>query len=107
MALYGTFYIFASELQYIVKMPDKDCPNYINCQLIKKEHLVQDQSIRRKYIRDFCLGESGNWENCQRYLTKKALNFCPDFVLPDSKWSVNEILDIFEQQELGESDEDE
>jgi|GEM_PF-2262831 len=65
-------------------MPGKDCPNYINCQLINKEDVLQDKSQQRQYIRDFCLGGDEAWGRCKRYMTKQELNFCPDFVLPDS-----------------------
>ena len=84
-------------------MPGKDCPNYINCQLINKEEVLQDKNLQRQYIRDFCLGEDEAWSQCKRYLSKQELNFCPDFVLPDSPWSPDEILDIFEEREMGDS----
>ena len=86
-------------------MPGKDCPNYVNCQLINKEEVLPDKNRQRQYVRDFCLGEGGAWGKCKRYLTKKELNFCPDFVLPDSPWSPGEILDIFEERELNDLNE--
>ena len=86
-------------------MPGKDCPNYINCQLINKEGVLQDKNRQRQYIRDFCLGGDEAWGRCKRYLTKQELNFCPDFVLPDSPWSPDEVLDIFEEREMGDSSE--
>ncbi len=86
-------------------MPGKDCPNYINCQLINKEDVLQDKSQQRQYIRDFCLGGDEAWGRCKRYLTKQELNFCPDFVLPDSPWSPDDILDIFEEREMGDPSE--
>ena len=86
-------------------MPGKDCPNYINCQLINKEGVLQDKNRQRQYIRGFCQGEDEPWGRCKRYLTKQELNFCPDFVLPDSPWSPDEVLDIFEEREMGDSSE--
>ncbi len=86
-------------------MPGKDCPNYINCQLINKEDVLQDKSQQRQYIRDFCLGGDEAWGRCKRYMTKQELNFCPDFVLPDSPWSPDEIMDIFEEREMGDFSE--
>ena len=86
-------------------MPGKDCPNYINCQLINKEDVLQDKSQQRQYIRDFCLGGDEAWGRCKRYMTKQELNFCPDFVLPDSPWSPDDILDIFEEREMGDPSE--
>lgn len=86
-------------------MPGKDCPNYISCQLIKKEGFLQDKSLQRQYIRDFCQGEHEAWVRCKRYIAKQELNFCPDFVLPDSPWSMDEILDIFEEREMDDPSE--
>ena len=86
-------------------MSGKDCPNYINCQLINKEDVLQDKNRQRQYIRDFCQGKDEAWGRCKRYLTKQELNFCPDFVLPDSPWSPDDILDIFEEREMGDPSE--
>ncbi len=50
------------------------------------------------YIENFCKAEKSKWCTCKRLLTKNALNFCPDFVLPDSTLSIEEIIDKFDNE---------
>ena len=105
MVLYGSFNIFAGEPQMNINMQGKNCPNYINCQLVHKEEVLPDKKKQGQYIRDYCLAGKEAWGQCKRYLTKKELNFCPDFVLPDSPWSPDEILDILEEREMNDFNE--
>ena len=73
------------------------CPNYGNCQLVKIDGFVKDDSMKEKYINEFCLAKDRNWKRCKRYCTKTTLNFCPDFVMPDTPLSYEEILDRFDE----------
>ena len=72
------------------------CPNYKGCQIINVENFVESKEKKEFYIKNFCEAEESEWSKCRRYQTKEILNFCPEFVLPDSKLTVDEILDKFE-----------
>jgi hypothetical protein len=74
------------------------CPNYTSCQIITKPELLKDSDQKQYYISTFCKERNGAWLKCRRYQTKAQLNFCPDFVLPDSNLSIDEILDKFDEQ---------
>ena len=74
------------------------CPNYSTCQIITSDDLVPDYSQKQHYINQFCNTSHESWLKCRRYQTKNELNFCPDYVLPDSDLSFDEILDKFEEQ---------
>ena len=75
----------------------KLCPNYQGCRLVQTDVVESDASKKAKYISDYCQNES-TYKKCVRYITKKALWMCPDFVLPDSEMSEDEIIERYEQQ---------
>lgn len=78
------------------------CVNYLSCQLVNTNNIVPDEQKRLFYINNFCRGNKDTWKKCKRYVTKEELNFCPDFVLPDSLLTTNEIIEEFDRlQEEG------
>ncbi len=81
-------------------MPSDCCPNYDGCPVVHTRDIVADTDRQRIYVETYCRGKHGHWENCKRFLTKEAWNFCPDFVLPDMAESTEEILDIYEEQSM-------
>jgi hypothetical protein len=74
------------------------CPNYGGCRLVRSDVVEPDNAKREKYIADYCVKDK-NWKNCKRYITRKALWICPDFVLPDSDMTEDEVVDLYEKQE--------
>jgi hypothetical protein len=74
------------------------CPNYPTCQLIHVPGFVEPETIREVYIRDYCMNRLENWQNCIRFQTHNLLHFCPDFVLPDTHLSVDEIIQRFDNE---------
>jgi hypothetical protein len=79
------------------KMEEACCPNYDVCQLVQTASVVSDPQRRQFYLDAYCLRGNDAWEACKRYAAKNALNFCPDFVLPDSPLSPSEIIDHFDR----------
>jgi hypothetical protein len=77
----------------------KICPNYGGCRLVTTKVVVPDNSKKEKYLHDYCETEE-NWKNCLRYITRKSLWMCPDFVLPDSKMTEDEIIEKYEKNEM-------
>jgi len=73
------------------------CPNYSDCQIIKSESIVKDSEKKQHYINNYCESNENGWKDCKRYNTKGVLNFCPDFVLPDTILTINEILNKIEE----------
>jgi len=74
------------------------CPNYHSCQLIRQPGLIENESLRNKYTSDFCTEAEEHWKNCMRFRTTNILHFCPDFVLPDTSLSIDEIMDRFDNE---------
>lgn len=60
------------------------------CKLFCKDLLKRKQS-EEIYKSLFC-NTSNNWKNCKRYLVSKEIGTCPDFVMPNSSYSVEEII---------------
>lgn len=78
-------------------MSEEFCPNIIACRLVKTDIVVPDENKRSEYIDSWCKNEDGKWQECKRFISKNQLGFCPDFVLPDSPLSIDEIIDKFEE----------
>jgi hypothetical protein len=77
---------------------DKLCPNIKGCRLVTTDIVVPDLDKKAAYIASFCQQEE-TWKKCKRYVTKRSLWICPDFVLPDTDLTEDEIVDLFEQLE--------
>jgi hypothetical protein len=76
-------------------MEDPFCPNYKNCQLVNGKIEVSQHELER-YKTLFCTGTNSEWHLCKRFIVKNEIGFCPDFVLPDTASSVDEIIDKFD-----------
>ncbi len=74
----------------------KECINYKNCPLVINPAFAPDQQ-RDYYMRVYCLGGKANWTKCKRYMTKVDYFFCPDFVMPDTSGTTDEIIDKYEE----------
>jgi hypothetical protein len=73
------------------------CPNIDNCRLVNADDYKITKEARENYLKNYCKTEI--WGNCNRYNIKKEMNFCPDFVLPDSSLSIGEVMDKFDEDE--------
>ena len=78
-------------------MSTQQCPNIGTCRLVTTEDVVPDIEKKEKIMIDWCRQGEDRWSECKRYHTKKELGFCPDFVVPDTKLSVDEIIDKFDE----------
>lgn len=87
------FYNFPHNMKNIIK---NHCPNIISCNLVKSEGFLIDSSRRNFYIVNYCKSDVEKWKSCTRFISKKELGFCPDFVLPDSDLTSSEIIDKFD-----------
>jgi hypothetical protein len=74
----------------------KICTNYGGCRLVQTDDVEPDNARKEKYLTEYCENET-NWKNCVRYITRKSLWICPDFVLPDSKMTEDEIVAEYEK----------
>ncbi len=73
------------------------CSNYTTCKLVTVDGFLANQSQKKNYLNQYCEADKKQWENCKRFVTKEALGFCPDFVLPDINLSLDEIIDKFDE----------
>lgn len=76
----------------------KICPNYGGCRLVQTDVVEPDSVKKEAYISTYCLKEE-TWKICKRYTIRKALWICPDFVLPDSDITEDEVVDRYEEME--------
>ena len=81
-------------------MDDPYCPNYCICKLVDEIGFTGDESQREKYIAEYCQADEAVWNSCKRLIAKNTLKFCPDFVLPDTALSMDEIIDKFDKEDL-------
>lgn len=76
---------------------EKLCPNYKGCRLVNTDIVVTDPEKKESYISAYCHREE-TWKKCKRYLTRRALWICPDWILPDSTLSEDEIIERAESE---------
>jgi hypothetical protein len=76
----------------------KICPNFGGCRLVQTDVVEPDSGKKEQYINSYCADEE-TWKKCKRYITRKALWICPDFVLPDSDLTEDEVVDRYEDEE--------
>lgn len=80
-------------------MDHKFCSNINTCRMVSTELVVPDETIKEQYINNWCRQTEETWLSCKRFDTKKALGFCPDFVVPDTKLSIDEIVEKFDENQ--------
>lgn len=76
-------------------MPEPYCPNYSKCTLVNSISFDTGDKDRLAYIEDYCRPGLKGWAHCRRFQCREKLHFCPDFVLPDSNLSFEDIIDRF------------
>jgi hypothetical protein len=74
------------------------CPNFGGCRYVKTEVVEPDDARREATIEAYCHNEE-NFKTCRRYSIRKALWICPDFVLPYSDISEDEVAERYENGE--------
>ena len=78
-------------------MSEEQCPNINSCRMVSTDLVVPDKNEKEEYMDNWCRKGEEIWSTCTRFHTKKALGFCPDFVVPDTTLSIDEIVDKFEE----------
>jgi hypothetical protein len=78
-------------------MMSKFCPNYNTCRLVNTNFVIRDDEARKEQVSKWCTEEE-IWKKCKRYQTRRALWMCPDFVLPDSEMTEEEIIERHEKE---------
>jgi hypothetical protein len=82
----------------MLHLQDQPCPNRSSCQVFTIEGFVESNLVREYYAKTYCDSVEQGWTKCMRFRTKKELNLCPDFVLPDSTITLDEVLDRLENE---------
>lgn len=77
---------------------ESDCPNFEVCDLVTIKGFGGNEKKRLHYLESYCTSKQLNWKHCSRLITKNTLNFCPDFVLPDSDMTPDEVIEKFDKE---------
>jgi len=67
------------------------CPKTPKCPLFNNGLLKRQQSAET-YKKMYCNVPS-NFANCKRYIIAEKAGKCPDYVLPNSSYTIDEILE--------------
>lgn len=68
----------------------KQCLRSGDCALFKGNiNLPEDTKLMYKCY--YCVGQDQGWETCRRYQMMEMAGFCPDFVMPNSLLSAEQI----------------
>ncbi len=76
------------------------CPNIKSCKLVITPGFTGNEEQRNSYLQKYCWSGNKEWADCKRWIVKNKLNFCPDFVLPDTSLTPDEIIDKFDNENL-------
>ncbi len=76
------------------------CPNIKSCKLVVIPGFTGNEEQRNMYMQKYCWSGHKEWADCKRWIVKNKLNFCPDFVLPDTELSPDEIIDKFDNENI-------
>lgn len=79
-------------------MDEDHCPGFNECRLVNKTGFAGNENLRKLYLNNYCTSVTQQWKSCKRYETKQLLHFCPDFILPDTSLSMDEILNKIETE---------
>lgn len=74
------------------------CPNKEVCKLYLEEGFTGNEDQRHTYIKSWCQSDETKWSKCKRFVVKEAIHFCPDFVLPDSVMTPDEVIEKFDKE---------
>lgn len=66
--------------------------------MVATNEVVPDENEKEYYMDSWCRQGEIIWSKCKRFHTKKSLSFCPDFVVPDTVLSINEIIERFDKE---------
>jgi hypothetical protein len=75
------------------------CPNIDICRLVNAADYRIESVDRENYLKQYCKSATDKWDYCKRYIFKQEMNFCPDFILPDTTLSAMEIIDKYDEEE--------
>ena len=78
-------------------MENNICENYNTCRLVNAEDFTIETAKKQEYLKKDCTAGHPRWSECKRFIVKRELGFCPDFVLPDSKFTIAEVVDKFDE----------
>lgn len=78
-------------------MESRYCPKLEKCPLFNGELLKRKRS-EETYKNLYCKEPSANgWKRCKRYLVSEKMGWVPDWVLPNSSYSIDEIQQKMEK----------
>ena len=75
------------------------CPKYLNCIIFNAK--VIDEHHAKLYKNLYCSAGRDKYSRCKRYITSEKTGVAPpDYIMPNSILSVEEILEDMKQQGL-------
>jgi hypothetical protein len=81
----------------------KLCPNYNGCRLVNTDVVEPDKDKKARYLVVYCEKDE-EWKKCLRFVTRKSLWIAPDFLLPDSEMTEEEIIEKYENEKEEDKD---
>ncbi len=67
------------------------CPKVAKCPLFNGT-LLKISGADESYKNLYCRAGESKWSTCKRYLTSEKVGKCPDWVLPNSSLSIEQIV---------------
>jgi hypothetical protein len=74
------------------------CPKTANCALFNNNLLKREESAET--FKNLYCKSSTNHKNCKRYIVSEKVGKCADFVMPNSSYTVDEIIGKMKEKGL-------
>ncbi len=78
---------------------DENCPKVAKCRLFNNQILKRAESAET-YRNLYCKAGQPRWSNCKRYMVSEKFGSCPDYILPNSTFSLDEIQNRMRKEGL-------
>jgi hypothetical protein len=75
-----------------------ECPKTPKCPLFN-DGLLKRQDSAETYKKLYCKSET-KFKECKRYIVSEQVGKCPPFVLPNSSYTIDEIIERMKREQL-------
>lgn len=78
---------------------ENNCPKTEKCPLFN-DNLLRRAESASTYKKLYCTAGESKWKKCKRYMVSEATGKCPDFVMPNSTYTVEEIKERMKKEKM-------
>jgi len=78
---------------------EMNCPKTEKCPLFNGNLLKRSES-EITYKKLYCSAGESKWKQCKRFMVSESTGKCPDFVMPNSTYTLEEIIARMKKEKM-------